>query len=107
MIHLTKISFDEDTTDKYKGVPRVDRRVLEHGIQTLPGPVPSNEVIKVSHSAAPIMGMPGRIELEPPHPYKKSSLGNLHAYSTHNYTVASFSNESKRVLEGKFQGFRF
>ena len=107
MIHLTKVSFDDDSADKYKGVPKVDRRVLEHGIKTMDGPMPSNEAMKVVHSHAPISNPPGTIQLDPPHPYKISSTGSVQAYSTHSYAGSSVSFGDKRILEGRFQGFRF
>lgn len=106
MIHLTKVSFDDDSADKYKGVPKVDRHVLEHGIKTMGGPMPSNEAMKVSHASAPISA-PGRVELDPPHPYKLSATGSLQAYSTQDYAGSSVSFGDKRILEGRFQGFRF
>jgi hypothetical protein len=107
MIHLTKVSFDDDVLDKYKGVPKVDRRVLEHGIKTMSGPMPSNEAMKALHSPAPISSAPGTIQLDPPHPYKISSTGSVQAYSTHSYAGSSVSIGDKHILEGKFQGFRF
>lgn len=106
MIRLTKVSFEDDSADKYKGVPKVDRHVLEHGIKTMGGPMPSNEAMKASHASAPI-STPGKVELDPPHPYKLSATGSVQAYSTDSYYGSNVSIGDKRVLEGKFQGFRF
>lgn len=104
MVHMMQVQLKESSEQKYKGVPKVDRHTLEHGIQTLPGPIPANDTMK--HALAPATNAPGTIYLEPSHPYRTSALGKLHPYSTHTYAYTSFPSD-KKILEGQFKGFRF
>ena len=108
-VHLMQIDFSEDPTSKYKGVPRVDQRVLDHGILPFPGPHAANEAAEVKYTSAQSSKSVGTVHMDPPHPYRaveNRSLGALKAYTKDDYPQVQSAYE-KNVLKGKFEGFRF
>ena len=105
-VGFAELKIPQDTSEKYKGVPKVNYDVLANGI-TFPGPLPSNDAARIP--ALIDTSRHATVVLDPPkHPYRRAtSLDAIERYTSAEYVTADFHASEKKILSSYSQSFRF